>query len=288
MVKKICLPMYSNKIRKATYDCNYSHFIRYAGLADIPIQLVYPETNIVWAPRNACHTSISVNDKQLVVDFSDKQDEGLKRFDEYPKYAKVQYHEGICTREKYPRLYPSMPVPDIRNYTLLKHFFSMVENGPVYTANGDVVICPQRPHTRALDRRTMVHAILKRAYGSNADIELTDQRTFWERHKSCLVAIVVPGATEHIFDRGHIEQLALGVCTISTRIDTNLCYWKKLVDGEHFIQCKNDFSDLLDKIEWARDHRNECKEIGTNARKLFLDYLAPKPFMNWLAQIVEE
>ena len=282
----IQIPAWTPKIRKLQYDCNYFHFIRYAGLNNMNISLTYPDTKEVWAPRNGTWMSMTVNGKQLVVDFSDKWEEGLKRFDEYEKYIKIQYNIGHdCSQFK--RLFPSMPALDIRNYDHLMTFWDMVQQGNFYLANGDTILSCQRAHTRALERRTNVQALLKKTYKYYADIELTNQLTMWNKHKDCLVAVVVPGAQNHMIDRQHLEQIALGVCTIAPSLDTVLCYWKKLENGIHFIQCKDDYSDLLEKIEWCRNHREECRIIGQNARQFFLDFCAPKPYWKWLQSIVE-
>ncbi|KAL4220213.1 Protein O-glucosyltransferase 2 [Mactra antiquata] len=43
----------------------------------------------------------------------------------------------------------------------------------------------------------------------------------------------------------------------------------------HYIPFKNDLSDLIEKIQWARDNDEKAKEIGRNGRKYVLENLTP-------------
>jgi len=62
-------------------------------------------------------------------------------------------------------------------------------------------------------RRSMI----QRKYGNLADVSLTDQVSFWRKISGCAVAIFVPGARIDILDRGQIQFMAFGACTISRR-----------------------------------------------------------------------
>jgi hypothetical protein len=85
-----------------------------------------------------------------------------------------------------------------------------------------------------------------------------------------------------MIDRGHYEQMALGVCVIAPPISTRLPYNKMLVPGEHFLQCKPDYSDLVEIIEWCRDNRSECRDIGENVYLLFKEHCRPKGYWSWI------
>jgi hypothetical protein len=47
-----------------------------------------------------------------------------------------------------------------------------------------------------------------------------------------------------------------------------LWYFGALKPYVHLIPVEKDLSDLIDKIEWARTHDDECKKISNNANDL--------------------
>jgi hypothetical protein len=55
-----------------------------------------------------------------------------------------------------------------------------------------------------------------------------------------------------------------------------------LVDGFHYISIKGDLSDLIEKIEWCRDHDAECKKIAGNAFLFYQKYLTKEGIFNYL------
>jgi hypothetical protein len=56
-----------------------------------------------------------------------------------------------------------------------------------------------------------------------------------------------------------------------------ICSWfmeDKLINGKHYVEIKNDFSDLEEKYDWCLNHDSECEQIaknGTEFAKQFLD-----------------
>src|SRR3990167_5351207 len=44
-------------------------------------------------------------------------------------------------------------------------------------------------------------------------------------------------------------------------------YYGALIPGIHYIPCNADFSDLPQKIEWAKKHDREMQQVGVNARE---------------------
>lgn len=47
---------------------------------------------------------------------------------------------------------------------------------------------------------------------------------------------------------------------------------QRLVPGEHFVELKDDFSDLYEKYIWARSNSSLCKEISKNARNYMTQF----------------
>ena len=62
-------------------------------------------------------------------------------------------------------------------------------------------------------------------------------------------------------------------------------YTNMLIPYKHYIPIKADLSDLIDKIEWCRDHDNECKEIAYNAKIFYDTYLCKKGILDYMQKI---
>lgn len=51
---------------------------------------------------------------------------------------------------------------------------------------------------------------------------------------------------------------------------------KFLEPGVHYVECKRDFSDFLDKVEWCKSNDNKAKEIAQNGKKFMQVFLDPE------------
>ncbi len=144
------------------------------------------------------------------------------------------------------------------------------------------ILNAQRPGGAAKDRREAVQAMLRDKYGADVDTEITDQTGFWHRGGDCLVAVCVPGARPDILDRGQLQLMALGVCTISPVLDITLLWWKTLRPGIDYLTCRPDFSDLPKAIEYVRKNPQTAQAIGRSAREQFKRYLMPAKLAEWI------
>jgi len=192
-----------------------------------------------------------------------------------PRYYNT--HQGVHERQPHVHPFPVVSFYDWREYRRLSAAVH-------YAGAGDLVVNMQRPHAGAAERRRMVQEMLRRRYGADAVIKLAPQREFWRRVGDCLAAVFVPGARNDMLDRGHVQYLALGCCTISPRIRTLLPWRHRLVPGEHYVRCRDDYDDLIEKIEWCRGHRPACRRIGTAAKGLFLRTSTPRRIWEWFQE----
>ena len=86
----------------------------------------------------------------------------------------------------------------------------------------------------------------------------------------------------------HLQRMAFGCCTISPILRTVLPYGKQLIPNVHYIPCQQDYFDLIDKIEWCKQNRKKCIEIGNNAKELFARIYTPKKIVEWMDLILKE
>jgi hypothetical protein len=72
------------------------------------------------------------------------------------------------------------------------------------------------------------------------------------------------------------------------RVKSDFVHWadEQLKDGEHYVEVKSDLSDLQEKVNWCKEHDEECKKIAANgykfAKKVLMDEYIKKSFVSIL------
>ena len=89
-----------------------------------------------------------------------------------------------------------------------------------------------------------------------------------------------------MLDRGQGQQMMFGACTISPKLNTRLSYHGMLKPGIHYVECKPDYSNLIEKVNWVRSHKTQAIEIGKNAKALFLNTSTPAKQVQWINQCI--
>jgi hypothetical protein len=69
--------------------------------------------------------------------------------------------------------------------------------------------------------------------------------------------------------------------------DDMLWFYPALKPYVHFIPVKQDLSDLLPQLEWAKNHEKECTEIVRNANQLAAEALSPEAIYLYLYRLLE-
>lgn len=223
---------------------------------------------------------VVINKRRVLVDFGDH---GIVAKDWREFDVNFRYHYSKQKHGGLENTYPLTPISfyDWKEYTNLQKEIE-------YICNTDKILNNQRPGATAMERRTRIQKILKNKYDSDFDIDITDKKTFWKKINNCLVSVCVPGARNDILDRGQFQYMAFGACTISPPIDIELPYWRKLEAGVHYLNCRADYSDLIDIIEYCKDNRDKCRAIGRQAKQLFLDTSIPTKVWGWVNQCIKK
>lgn len=144
----------------------------------------------------------------------------------------------------------------------------------------------QDPRAGAKERRTHVRNILRSEYGNTLDYSRTNQQEFFRKVSNCLVSVCVPGARNDMLDRGQGQYMFFGGCTISPRLVSCLSWNTPIIPNVHYIECADDYSDLIEKIEWCKTHLDECKQIGKNAKQLMFETSTPEKHMEWIRECI--
>lgn len=159
-----------------------------------------------------------------------------------------------------------------------------------YKANG-YISNRQRAYGNAKERREFVNEKLER-YTNDCDsyssVHVTiPQEDYFNDVENILVSVCVPGACNNMLDRGQLQYMALGACTISPNLPEVLPFNKLIRPWEHYIQCYDNYSDLEAWLDWCKENREACIEIGINAKKLFLETCHPNAIKKWIKECLQ-
>lgn len=269
MIKKIIFP--KNKGIKH-YNTHYKFIVdsaKYAG-----ISVAYEEPNILDEAR----FTIKIDDKLSVIDIYDFP-KLYSNHNKYKYYFKYQYQEGH--HENLTNIFPIGTM----NFWDWKRFFEMKKTIKFDPVSNNIILNITRMANQARERRVAVLLKLSNNCGKDLDCEWTDIVRYWNKINTCLVSVHVPGARNNMLDKSQFQLFGFGCCTISPKLNTVLAFKRKIIPDTHYIICKDDYSDLLSKIEWCRNNRVKCKEIGNNAEQLFLETSTPTKIWEYMEEV---
>jgi len=264
---------------------HFYFFVEYAKVAGIDVELV-ESNNRVFISDDQLVFSCLINNRQVIVDYADHSTRNWKEC-----YPGLPYFKFQTTNQNPTDMIPLGPPmvgvkrlgcrgATVREYNHVRRHFN-------YTP-GSQILCKQLPNGAAVERRNYVHKLLTDNF-SDVDISSnSNQIDFWQTHEQCLASICVPGATNNMVDRGHIELMGLGVCTVSPELYTLFPGHTKLTPDYHYIKCKDDYSDLVDILNHLKNNPNICAEIGKNARNFYDSYYAPEKYWAWVLENIND
>jgi len=218
-----------------------------------------------------------INNKLVRFDFSDFEKLNESEVNSCDLYFKFHYENS---HKKYTNVFPFTPV----NFHNWEEYYNL-DKTILYKAKG-LVLNNQTPFGAAVKRRTYVREILLNKYGNNLSYDRKPQSEFFKLINQGLVSVCVPGARNNMLDRGQCQYMGLGACTISPLLNTRLSWDAKLVPGIHYLECKDDYSDLIDKIEWVRNNPSDAILIGNNAKKIFRETSIHTKQLEWIKNIL--
>lgn len=85
-------------------------------------------------------------------------------------------------------------------------------------------------------------------------------------------------------------SLELGMMSVVLLVESDYKLWFQdgLEEYVHYVPIKRDLSDLLEKIEWCREHDDECEQIARNANKFYDKYLNEDGIYEYLENILNK
>jgi len=235
---------------------------------------------------------IKVNGKKIMIDYSDYLKIDNKAYKDPNSHGYFKFHLSTC-HTKYNKAYSLPPISfyDWEQYYALKKEIK-------YTGSGTYIINRQKPYGNARIRRAGVQAIITKFMKAIENdhplkkrvfqVGIQQQIEFWRDINKSRMAIFVPGCRNNMLDRGHIQYMAFGCPTICPPIINKLPYEKQMLPKVHYIECSEDYLDIIDKIKWVDSNIKECKKIGNYAKMLFEKTSTPDKVVNWILEKIGE
>jgi hypothetical protein len=264
---------------------HFHFFVQYAKVAGITVELIDCNDRVFISESHLTFSCTVNNDQQIIIDYADHSIRDWKNL-----YQNVPYFKFQTTIDNLNNFIPLGPPmvgvkrkgtkgATIREYNHIRHHYNYQP--------GTTILCKQLPNGAAIDRRNLVHSLLNKNFNNVDILAEQDQLDFWKQHETCLTAVCVPGATNNMVDRGHIELIGLGVCTISPDLYTVFPNFSRLESGKHYIKCKDDYSDLIDIIKDLQKNPTVAKIIGDNAKSFYENYYTPTKYWQWISENIQ-
>lgn len=283
-MQNICLKFPNGYLGHKYGLIHFHFFVQYAKIAGINVELVKHDEH-VFISEDQLIFSCTINDQQVIFDYADHSTRNWKSF--YPDIPYFKFQSTLTSPKDLIPLGPPMvgvkrvgsKGATVREYNHMKYRY---EYKP-----GTAVLCKQLPNGAAVERRNHVHQLLTENFSNVDTASNCNQLDFWRLHETCLAAVCVPGATNNMVDRGHMELIGLGVCTISPKLQTVFPNNQTLKPGKHYIQCQDDYSNLVEIIQGLQRDPSLAAKIGRNARKFYEKFYTPEKYWEWIARNIK-
>lgn len=247
---KIKFPRYSN------YEDYYKYVLEIFKYIDCDISYV-----------NRPDFIVSINGKDFLFDFWNHK---TLRFnpDNLPIF-KFQTTKSIISSNVIP-----FPKISFYNWDEYKYLEKQIQ----YNPRSSIISSRQKIYGNAVDRRTKIQKLLKDSF-EHVLTDIINQIDFWKEISQVGIFVCVPGQNNNILDRGQLQQMAFGACTISPHLPEIMPYCPSL-DG-CYIQCKDDYSDLISIIQ-NKPSIKELRDIGFRAKQMFQNSCTPEVLGKWI------
>lgn len=207
---------------------------------------------------------VTINNKDFLFDYYDYHDLRAVKRNDLPIF-KFHCHEE--TNQVF--CFPSVSFYDWNEY------YQLEEEIKYNPKESDLISSRQLPYAGALKRRLEIQKLLNYHFGNKILLKVIPQIDYWKEIEKISIAVFIPGWCNNMIDRGHIQFMGFGCCTISSNLPEKLPFNQNFVENVHYIKCKDDYSNLIDLLNDAL-LKNKYIEIGRSAKILFKKTYTPK------------
>jgi len=77
-------------------------------------------------------------------------------------------------------------------------------------------------------------------------------------------------------------ELGMGCVVLLVKNSYSLWFADKLIPGKHYLEVKEDLSDLVQVLDWCDTHQKECAQIAVEAQKFHNTYLSRRGILDYM------
>lgn len=223
---------------------------------------------------------------ECALDFSDflqLPDKAVR--EKYDPLFKVNY--AAC-HEAWPNVHPFGPWT-IQDWD---GFLTVQQMDIEYDASGEIYYWDRAPLHRS--RRRKAHELLMASefghvlrLGRKHPEHFVNYTTWLEGCIKSLAVLHVQGTWPHQAERTVTQCWAFGVCTLTHEIWIH-CPTQIPEPWVHYVPVAVDLSDVVEKVRWCYTHREQCVEIGQNAKRFYDSFLSPAARFRHVKEIVDD
>lgn len=240
--------------------------LRYAGIKIVVDDRLPEIVNGVWAVR--------VDNELAVIDYSDYMIVPGQQAD-HRHWFRFQYLNSFIPHGNLSS-FPPISFTDFSVWERIEPRYRATGSQILHSQSFEFLKDSPTIRDRSLyQRRQDTRAKLQAAFPQELWTEREPQQEFWQRALDCLVSVHIPGSCQHMLDRGQHQLFGLGVCTVSPEIWTSVL-GDRPEAWTHYVPIRDDARDLVEIVNWCRQHREECARIGRQARAFFLTHCTPQ------------
>lgn len=81
-------------------------------------------------------------------------------------------------------------------------------------------------------------------------------------------------------------KLLSGALTLKQDSPDIMYFYDELIPWVHYVPVRNDLSDLIEKIRWAKTHDEEARKIAEEGRRFALEHLMPEHIFQYASKIL--
>lgn len=142
--------------------------------------------------------------------------------------------------------------------------------------------------SKILDAGITKWNIRPRKYQGEPYLQTIDKKALSHLSAPFLKPIEQAGFKYIINVDGHVTafrlslELSMGSVILMVKSDWKIWYSHLLKKDVHYLEIKEDLSDLIDTIKWCRNNDDKCKQIADNAKQFYNTYLQKDGILDYL------
>jgi hypothetical protein len=112
---------------------------------------------------------------------------------------------------------------------------------------------------------------------AQTDLPLMKNQASYEEHLRYKYQLCIDGVT--CTSPGYQWRLLSNCCVFKQETPQVMWFYSELIPWVHYVPLREDLSDLMEKLAWAREHDDEARRIAENGTAFAREHLLPEEIL---------